>query len=224
MVGKRVYLVLLENYFMERFLIADDHEIFLYALKQILLRSFPDAQIESVQNAEELLKKVMEQEWDVVITDISMPGRSGLEILHQIRQSFPKLPVLVLSMHPEELYAVRVIKAGGSGYLKKDIPPHEFINAINRVLMGKKYITASIAEQLAYSVEHDSKNNPHTNLSNREFEIAKLLASGISLTEISGKLSLGITTVSTYRSRIMKKLNLKTNAELTLYAIEHKIL
>lgn len=209
---------------MKRFLIADDHAIFLYALKQILLKSFPDAYIQEVTDAEDILKKVMAEEWDVVITDISMPGRSGLEILQQIHQTFPKLPVLVMSMHPEELYAIRVIKAGGSGYLKKDTPPSEFINAINKVLSGKKYITSSIAEQLAYSVENDTKHNPYADLSNREFEIAKLLASGMTLTEIAEKLSLGITTVSTYRTRIMKKLQIKTNADLILYAIEHKIL
>ncbi|MEP7277356.1 MAG: response regulator transcription factor [Bacteroidota bacterium] len=209
---------------MKRFLIADDHAIIRYALKNILLAAFLNAHVEEVVDAEDLLRKVMTEEWDVVITDISMPGRSGLEILQQIRQTHPKLPVLVLSMHPEELYAVRVMKAGGSGYLRKDTAMQELVNAVNRVLLGKKYITPSIAEHLAHSVENDSANIPHEDLSDREFEIAKLLASGMSLTDISEKLSLSITTISTYRMRIMKKLNLKTNADLTLYAIEYKML
>jgi two-component system invasion response regulator UvrY len=209
---------------MRRFLIADDHAIIRYALRNILLSAFIDAKIEEVTDAEDLLRKVMQEQWDVVITDISMPGRSGLEVLQQIKQSFPKLPVLVLSMHPEELYAVRVIKAGGSGYLKKDTAMQELVKAVNSVLLGKKYITASIAEQLAHSVENDSSNIPHVNLSDREFEILLLLASGMSLTEISKKLSLSVTTISTYRTRIMKKLNLRTNAELTQYAIAHNIL
>ncbi|MEP6748553.1 MAG: response regulator transcription factor [Bacteroidota bacterium] len=209
---------------MKRFLIADDHAIIRYALKNILLTAFVNAHIEEVTDAEDLLKKVVEERWDVVITDISMPGRSGLEILQQIKQIYPKLPVLVLSMHPEELYAVRVIKAGGSGYLRKDTAMHELEKAVNSVLMGKKYITPSIAEQLAHSVENDLSDIPHENLSDRELEILILLASGMSLTEISEKLSLSVTTISTYRTRITKKLNLKTNADLTQYAIAHKII
>ena len=213
-----------QNEFMKRFIIADDHAIIRYALKTILLSAFMNAHVEEVVDAEDLLRKVLQEEWDVVITDISMPGRSGLEILQQIRLTHPKLPVLVLSMYPEELYAVRVMKAGGSGYLRKDTAMQELVNAVNRVLLGKKYITPSIAEYLAHSIENDSSNVPHEDLSDREFEIAKLLASGMSLTDISEKLSLSITTISTYRIRIMKKLNLKTNAELTLYAIEYKII
>jgi len=209
---------------MKRFIIADDHAIIRYALKNILQSAFLDVYVEEAVDAEDLLKKVMAEDWDAVITDISMPGRSGLEILQQIRQTHPRLPVLVLSMHPEELYAVRVMKAGGSGYLKKDTAMEELVNAVNRILMGKKYIPPSIAEQLAYSIENDSSNIPHEDLSDREFEIAKHLASGMSLTDISTKLSLSITTISTYRTRIMKKLNLRTNADLTLYAIEHKII
>jgi len=194
-----------QNEFMKRFIIADDHAIIRYALKTILLSAFMNAHVEEVVDAEDLLRKVLQEEWDVVITDISMPGRSGLEILQQIRLTHPKLPVLVLSMYPEELYAVRVMKAGGSGYLRKDTAMQELVNAVNRVLLGKKYITPSIAEYLAHSIENDSSNVPHEDLSDREFEIAKLLASGMSLTDISEKLSLSITTISTYRIRIMKK-------------------
>ena len=209
---------------MKRFLIADDHSIIRYAIRNILLASYVDVHVEEASNAEEMLHKVLKENWDVVITDISMPGRSGLEVLQEIRQAHPKLPVLVLSMHREELYAVRVMKAGGSGYLKKDTAMNELVKAVDSVLQGKKYITPSIAEHLAHSIENDTEANPHESLSDREFEIMKLLASGISLTDVSAKLSLGITTISTYRSRIMKKLNLKTNADLLHYAIAHKLL
>ncbi len=209
---------------MKKFLIADDHAIIRYALKNILVESYPGAVVEEVDNAETLLVKVMQEPWDVVITDISMPGKSGLEILQDIRRLHPRMPVLVLSMHPEQLYAVRVMKAGGSGYLRKDMAMQELVTAVERVLSGKKYITESVAEKLAFSVCDDTNANPHEALSDREFEIAKLLASGMSLTEIADKLSLSITTISTYRSRVMKKMNLSSNAELTQYAISHNLL
>jgi len=209
---------------MKRFLIADDHAIIRYAIKCILQEAFLDTQIEEVNDAEDLLQKVLNEHWDVVITDISMPGRSGLEILQQIRRTHPKLPVLVLSIHREEIYAVRVMKAGGSGYIRKDTAMQDLVRAVKDVLQGKKYIPPSIAEQLVYSLENDSATIPHENLSDREFEIMKLLASGVSLTDISNRLSLGITTISTYRARIMVKLHLKTNADLMHYAISHKLL
>jgi len=209
---------------MKRFLIADDHAIIRYAIKCILQEAFLDTHIEEVNDAESLLKKVLSEKWDVVITDISMPGRSGLEILQQIRQTHPKLPVLVLSIHREEIYAVRVMKAGGSGYIRKDTAMQDLVKAVKDVLQGKKYIPPSIAEQLVYSLENDAAAIPHENLSDREFEIMKLLASGVSLTDISNRLSLGITTISTYRARIMVKLHLKTNADLMHYAISHKLL
>lgn len=209
---------------MKRFLVADDHAIIRYAIRNILQNAFLDVHIEEVSDAESLLQKVMKEHWDVVITDISMPGKSGLEILQQIRQSHPKLPVLVLSIHREEIYAVRVMKAGGAGYIRKDTAMQELVKAVNEVLQGKKYIPPSIAEQLVFSLEHDNEGNPHEKLSDREFEIMKLLASGISLTDISKKLALGITTISTYRARILAKLDLKNNADLMHYAIEHKLL
>lgn len=209
---------------MRRFLIADDHTVVRRGLKQILLEAFPSAFIEEVCDAEDLLKKVMRELWDVVISDISMPGRSGLEILQQIKLDHPKLPVLILSVYPEDQYAIRVLKAGASGYLTKDSAPEELVKAINQLLLGKKYITPSIAEKLATTLERDSEKMPHEYLSDREFEVMKQLASGRSVSEIADKISLSVTTVSTYRARIMTKMNLKTNADLTLYAIEHKFL
>ena len=209
---------------MRRFLIADDHTVVRRGLKQILLEAFPSAFIEEVSDAEDLFKKVMKEKWDVVISDISMPGRSGLEVLQQIRLEYPKLPVLILSVYPEDQYAIRVLKAGASGYLTKDSAPEELVKAINQLLLGKKYITSSLAEKLATILEQDTEQMPHEYLSDREFEVMKQLAAGKAVSEIADKISLGVTTISTYRSRIMTKMNLKTNADLTLYAIEHKLL
>lgn len=209
---------------MIRVLIADDHTVVRRGLRQILLEGFPTAQIEEVVDAEELIKRVMQAEWDVVISDLSMPGRSGLEALQQIKQVQPKLPVLILSIHPEEQYAIRVLKAGASGYLSKDSAPDELVNAVQRVLLGKKYITDTIAEKLASVLDQDSNKSPHEYLSDREFSVLKMLAAGKSVSEIAESLFLSVTTVSTYRSRIMTKMNMKSNADLTLYAVEHKLL
>ncbi|MEO7043912.1 MAG: response regulator transcription factor [Ferruginibacter sp.] len=209
---------------MIRILIADDHSIVRRGLRQILLEGFPTAAIEEVPDAEAMIKKIIQAEWDVVISDLSMPGRSGLEALQQIKQLHPRLPVLILSIHPEEQYALRVLKAGASGYLSKDMAPDELVNAVHRVMLGKKYITASIAEKLASVLDQDSDKPSHEYLSDREFSVLKLLASGKSVSEIAESLFLSVTTVSTYRARIMAKMGLKNNADLTLYAIEHKLL
>jgi len=209
---------------MIRILIADDHTVVRRGLRQILLEGFPAALIEEVGDAEEMIKKVIQSEWDVIISDLSMPGRSGLEALSQIKQLNPKLPVLILSIHPEEQYALRVLKAGASGYLSKDMAPDELVNAVHRVMLGKKYITASIAEKLASVLDQDSDKPVHEFLSDREFSVLKLLASGKSVSEIAESLFLSVTTVSTYRARIMAKMNMKNNADLTLYAIENKLL
>jgi two-component system invasion response regulator UvrY len=209
---------------MKRILIADDHAIVRRGLKDIILESFPSAVVEEVSNAEELIEKIVQEQWDVVISDLSMPGRSGLDALQQIKLLAPKLPVLILSMYPEDQYAIRVLKAGASGYLNKDMAPEELVNAINRVLSGRKYITPSVAEKLASNVNFNSDKFPHEYLSDREFEVLKLMAAGKSVTDISAVLFLGTTTISTYRARILNKMNLKNNAELTQYALEHKLI
>ena len=209
---------------MIRVLIADDHSVVRRGLKQILLEGFPNAYIEEVPDAEELVKKVLHNEWDVVISDLSMPGRSGLEALQQIKQVQPKLPVLILSIHPEDQYAIRVLKSGAAGYLSKDSAPDELVTAVQRVLLGKKYITDSIAEKLASVLDQDASRPPHENLSDREFSVLKMLAAGKSVSDIAESLFLSVTTVSTYRSRIMAKMNMKSNADLTLYAVEHRLL
>jgi DNA-binding NarL/FixJ family response regulator len=209
---------------MIRVLIADDHAIVRKGLKQLLLEEYPTANIGEVGDAEALVAEVLQEEWDVVICDMNMPGRSGLDALSQIKQTNPKLPVLILSMYPEDQYALRVLKAGASGYLGKETVHEELIKAIKTVLLGRKYITPEVAEKLAESFDMDSEKQPHELLSDREFDVFKLLAVGKSVSEIAEQLSLSVTTISTYRSRIMEKMDMRSNAELARYAIEHKII
>jgi two-component system invasion response regulator UvrY len=209
---------------MMRILIADDHAIVRRGLKQLLLEEYPSAVIEEVDDAEGLVNKTMMEKWDVVICDLSMPGRSGLDALRQIKQTSPSLPVLIMSMHPEDQYALRVLKAGASGYLGKDNIHDELINAIRTAMLGKKYITPSIAEKLAEAFDTDSEKAAHELLSDRELDVFKLLASGKSVSEIAAQLSLSITTVSTYRSRILEKMKIRSNAEMTRYALEMKLI
>jgi two-component system, NarL family, invasion response regulator UvrY len=207
-----------------RIIIADDHAIVRKGLKQILLEAYPSAIIEEVSDAGELVKKTMLENWDVIICDLSMPGRSGLEALKQIKHSFPKLPVLIMSMYPEDQYAVRVLKAGASGYLSKSSIHDELVKAIEAVLRGKKFITPAIAEQLLDTFQTEGDKDPYHLLSDREFDVFKLLASGKTNFEIAEQLSISTTTVSTYRSRILEKLNLRSNTELTRYAIERNLI
>jgi len=209
---------------MIRILIADDHAIVRKGIQQILSEGFPDAEIDEVANAEAMISKIMESEWDVIISDLSMPGRSGLEAIPQIKQINPKLPVLIMSIHSEDHYAIRVLKAGGSGYLSKDLAPDELVTAVKRVLNGKKYITANVAEKLASMVDNAEDKPLHQMLSDREFTVLQLLGSGKSLSEIAESMILSINTVSTYRSRILVKMNLKNNTDITLYCIENKLM
>lgn len=206
---------------MRRIILADDHSFIRLGLIQILKDEYPGAEIKEVSDGESLIKEVTLHEWDLVISDLDMPGRSGLEALEQIKLIKPVLPVLILSIYSEDLYAIRVLKAGASGYLNKNTAPYELINAIKRISLGRKYITPEIAEKLL--VQKDDKK-PHEMLSNREFEIFKMLAMGKTVTQIADSLSLALTTVSTHRSRIMEKLYLSNNSELTRYAIAHHII
>ncbi|HXD79925.1 MAG TPA: response regulator transcription factor [Puia sp.] len=209
---------------MLRILIADDHAVVRKGLRQILLEEFPTAEIVETPDAATLFLKVLREEWDVVITDISMPDKSGLEVLQQIRRDYPRLPVLILSAHSEDQYAIRSLKAGASGYLCKDSASEELVGAMRRILLGKRYITASLAEKLAFQLDQDADRLPHESLSDREFEVLKFLAAGKSVSEIAGQLCLSVTTISTYRARILAKMDLKTNYDLTRYAMENKLL
>lgn len=209
---------------MIRILIADDHAIVRRGMKQILLEQYPSADVAEAGDAETLIAKVVEGGWDIVITDMNMPGRSGLDALHQIKQIDPALPVLIMSMYPEDQYALRVIKAGASGYLGKETIHDNLVNAIETVRKGKRFITPGIAEKLADAIDTAKKSEPHELLSDREFDVFKLLANGKSVTDIAAQLSLSATTVSTYRSRILEKMQMKSNAELARYAVENKLI
>jgi len=209
---------------MIKILIADDHAVVRRGLKQILLEEYPSAKINEVADAESLLAEVTKEKWDLVICDMNMPGRSGLDALTQIKQVAPQLPVLIMSMYPEDQYALRVLKAGASGYLGKDNIHDDIVRAVQTVQLGKKFITPTIAEKLANALGENNALQPHETLSDREFDVFKLLASGKAVSDIATQLSLSATTVSTYRSRIMEKMNMRTNAELTRYAIEKSLI
>ena len=209
---------------MLRIFIADDHAIVRKGLKQLLLEHYPFAEIGEAGNAQTLIAEVMNKEWDVVICDMNMPGRSGLDALQQIKEIAPRLPVLIMSMYPEDQYALRVLKAGASGYLGKETVHDDLVKAIEAVRAGKKFITPAIAEKLADALNINTDRPVYEVLSDREFDVFKLLASGKSVSEIAAQLSLSSTTVSTYRSRIIEKTNLRSNAEFARYAIEHNLI
>ena len=202
-------------------LIADDHAVVRSGLKQILAET-PDIVVAGeATNGREVLEKLADQEWNVLVLDITMPGRSGLEILKDIKCLNPDLPVLVLSMHAEEQFATRMLKSGASGYLNKESAPEELVKAIRKVHSGGKYVSATQAERMVGELTGDADKLPHELLSDREYEILCLIASGKTPTEIARQLVLSIKTVSTYRSRILEKMNLTTNAQLTHYAIKN---
>jgi DNA-binding NarL/FixJ family response regulator len=206
---------------MMKFLIADDHAIVRKGLVQILREEFATAQITEVSNSNQVLEEVSRQSWDVIMMDISMPGRNGIETLKQIRSNGVRTPVLMLSMHPEDQYAVRVLKAGASGFLNKETATDELLVAVKKVLEGRKYITSYVAEKLA-SGEFDEKDL-YDNLSDREMQVLQLIALGKTVSEIAVEISLSVNTISTYRKRILEKLNLSNNAEITRYAIDHNL-
>jgi DNA-binding NarL/FixJ family response regulator len=206
---------------MKKIIIADDHSFIRVGLIQILKDEYPTADIMEVADGSLLIKAVIDQDFDLVISDLDMPGRSGLESLEQIKLIKPHIPVLILTIYPDEIYAIRALKAGAAGYLNKNAAPYELIKAIERIRLGKKYITSEIAEKL---LDEKYKTNPHEMLSNREFDIFKMLAEGKTISQIAEELSLALTTVSTHRSRIMTKLGVATNAELTRYAIANRII
>lgn len=209
---------------MIKILIADDHTLFRKGLKHIL-SEYPDLVVtDEASNGQEVLEKIWHNDYDMVLLDITMPGMTGLDALKQLKNDKPKLPVLVLSMHPEEQYAVRVIRAGASGYLRKESAPDELITAIQKISGGRKYITSSLAERLADNVESTAEKPLHDTLSDREFEVFRMIAAGKKIKQIAEALFLNARTISTYRSRILEKMQIKTNAELIHYAIKHQIL
>jgi DNA-binding NarL/FixJ family response regulator len=207
-----------------KLLIADDHAIFREGLKHIL-EEHPDIIVaDEAGNGQEVLDYVWKNEYDMILLDIGMPGMPALEVLKQVKNEKPRLPVLVLSMYPEDQYAVRFIRAGASGYLTKESASEELITAIRKITAGRKYITSSVAEKLADEVEPDADKPAHHSLSDREFEVFRLIASGKTVKQIAENLFLSMKTISTYRSRILEKMKMKTNAELMHYALKQHML
>lgn len=208
---------------MIRILIADDHPVVRKGLKEIIEETADMRVADEASNGSEVLEKVSSKDFDAVLLDISMPGRSGLDILKEIKKRRPKLAVLVLSIHPEEQYAVQAFKAGAAGYLTKESAPDELLLALRKVSTGGKYVSLSLAEKIAYALETDREKSAHETLSPRENEVMLKIASGKTVTEIAKELYLSPKTISTYRTRILDKMGMKNNAELIRYAIKNKL-
>jgi two-component system invasion response regulator UvrY len=207
-----------------RVLIADDHAILRRGLKEILVRELEGAVCGEAKDASEIVARLQEGDWDLVILDITMPGRSGLDALRDLKAARPRLPVLVLSMHSEDQYAKRILRAGASGYMNKESAPEELIKAIRKVLAGGRYVSAALAEKLASDLSEDAGRPIDEVLSDREFEVLRMIAAGKTVSQIAEELHLGVTTVSTYRARILEKMNMATNAELMHYALHNRLI
>jgi len=205
---------------MIKVLIVDDHTIVREGLRQILEETSDIAVAGEASSAQEVIEKVWNNSYDIILLDISLPGRSGLDVLKQLKSIKPDLPILILSMHPEEQYAIRSLKAKASGYLTKESASDELIDAIRKVAKGRKYITSSLAEKLAFELEDSGKRPYHEKLSDREFQVMCMIASGKRVKEIAETLSLSVKTISTYRARILKKMNMRNNSQLIHYAIK----
>jgi two-component system, NarL family, invasion response regulator UvrY len=205
-------------------LIADDHPVVRHGLKQILATDSDMTVVGEAKNGNEAMELARKLDWDVAVLDYSMPGRSGMELLSEIKREFPQRPVLVLSMHPEELHARRVLKAGGAGYMNKESAGEELAAAIRKVVTGGKYVSAALAERLAVELAPESQKPPHETLSDREYRVMWMLASGKPINRIAKEMFLSPSTVSTYRVRILRKLGLGSNAELVQYAVKHQLI
>ena len=208
---------------MLKVLIADDHAIVRRGLIEILLHELKDPICGEAENAQQVLAQVRSQTWDLVILDVSMPGRSGIDVLSDVKREQPKLPVLVLSMHPEDQYGKRVLKAGASGYMNKNSAPEELIKAIRKALAGGRYVSPALAEKLALDLSEDLSHLPHEALSDREFEVLCMIGSGKTISLIAEELYLSVATISTYRTRILEKMNMTTTAELMRYAFQNHL-
>ena len=208
---------------MIRILIVDDHTVVRRGLKQIVSEETDMEVTGEARNAYEMLTLVRKQQCDVVVADISMPGRSGLDVLKELKQERPKLPVLVLSMHPEDQYAVRALKLGAAGYMTKESAPEELVKAIRKVVTGGRYVSPALAEKLALDLATETERPPHETLSEREHQVFCMIARGKTVKEIADELALSVKTISTYRTRILEKLAMKNNAEIIHYAISNKV-
>lgn len=208
---------------MIKILIVDDHPIVRRGLKQILSEELDMGVFGEAQNSQEVLEHVQKQDWDIVVLDITMPGRGGIDILKELKDERPKLPVLMLSMHPEDQYAVRALKAGASGYITKGNVPEELVKAIRKIVGGGRYVSPTLAEKLAAMLGMETENALHDTLSNREYQVMVMIGSGKRINEIAQELSLSVKTIGTYRERILEKMKMKNNAELMHYVIENKL-
>lgn len=208
---------------MLKILIADDHTIVRKGLVQILADSPDPIQVDEASDGEEALAKACAGDYDLVLLDISMPGKGGLDVLKELKDRRARLPVLILSMHPEEQYAVRALRSGASGYLTKGSAADELLNAIRKVLSGGRYVSSSLAERLADSLGDNAERPLHESLSNREYQVLRLIGSGKTTTEIAAEVSLSVKTISTFRTRILSKMRMKNNAELARYAIHNNL-
>ncbi len=206
-----------------KILIADDHAVVRQGLKQILAEEFKRALFGEAANAQQALERVWAQQWDVVVLDVTMPGRSGLEVLKEIKRSRPNLPVVMLSMHPEDQFAMRLLKAGAAGYMTKESAPEELVGAVRKAMAGGRYVSPALAEKLASFLISDIHTLPHEKLSDREFLILRLIASGKPVGAIARDLSLSVKTISTYRVRLLEKMGLTNNAELVHYAFRNQL-
>ena len=206
-----------------KILVVDDHAVVRQGVKQILNEQFQGAVIGEARNAEEMIDRIRKFTWDIVVLDVGMPGKSGLDALKELKQVCPKLPVLVLSAYPEDQLARRMLKAGASGYLTKDSAPNELVQALKKILGGGKFVSASMAELLVANLNEEAGRPQHELLSDREYQVMCLIAVGKSLKEIADDLCVGISTINTYRARILEKMQFKNNTELTHYALENRL-
>ncbi|MCU1267855.1 MAG: response regulator with a DNA-binding domain [Acidobacteria bacterium] len=208
---------------MKKILIVDDHEVLREGVKRVFDKQPGPITFGEASTVQEALRLVREQDWDIVVLDISLGDRSGLEVLKELKQIRPQLPVLILTMHSGEQFARRALKAGASGFITKDSPRAELVKAVNKVMSGGRYISTAVAENFIFNIASDTGRTKHEALSDREFEVLRLIASGKTLSEIANTLSLSDSTISTYRGRILEKMGMKTNAELIHYAIQSKL-
>jgi len=206
-----------------KILIADDHGVVREGIMKTIKANFPTAEFGEASDAVGVLRLIHTAGWNLVILDISMPGRNGMEVLKEIKETYPGIPVIMFSMYPEDQFAVRSIKAGASAYLSKNISSKELSEAIRIILKGERYLTSSLAELITNELRQDSNKNTHDALSDREYQVFLLIASGKNVTTIAGELSLSVKTISVYRANILKKMNLKNNAEITYYAFKNDL-
>ncbi len=206
-----------------RILIADDHAVVRHGLRQILAGTYRHAHFGEAADSQQTLDLVWKETWDIVILDLTMPGRGGVDVLTEIKRSHAALPVLILSMHPEDQFAVRLLKAGASGYMNKECAPDELVGAVQKVMAGGRYVSAKLSEKLASLLVHEVQLAPHERLSNREFFILRQIAAGKSVSIIANELSLSVKTVSTYRHRLLEKMSLSNNAEILRYAFDNNL-